>query len=210
MLVQRIIHYPAMGKAGELRAALEERSKAANASGSPHSLTQRMFWIEPALVHNIRFDNLAAIEAYQAKNVNDAAFREITGNIGSLLSRPQETELFETLATKPASTTPQFALLVRRYPSLDKVSEARKILEARVDASMPGRIGAAMSAQVFPPDGPVIVMNHVFASMASIDEYRAAIAQAPGGLDGRNSELASIERRTPQQAIYRILQPFPA
>lgn len=42
MYTQRIIHFPALGKDPELRAALEERNASGNAL-APHALGQLMF-----------------------------------------------------------------------------------------------------------------------------------------------------------------------
>jgi hypothetical protein len=209
MLTQRIIHYPALGQGAALRGALEERSKAANASGSPHSLTQRMFSKEAALIHNIRFDNLAAIQAYQARNASDEAFQTVTAKIGGFLSRPQETELYETLVSAELNGgTPAFTVRVKLLPAAGKGSALRKLLEARATKSIAGRLGAGLGAQMFAAEGPAYVVTHIFGSLAGVDEWRAANAKDPSYQSGLD-EIAALTRAPASQEVLRILQPFP-
>jgi hypothetical protein len=106
---QRIIHFPALGKNAELRTALEERNKSGNAA-APHALSVSMFALEPTFVHAIRFENLAAIEAYQDRQLADAAFQAQAGKIAQCLSRPQAVLLYEDLVTIPVTDTPKFLL----------------------------------------------------------------------------------------------------
>ena len=73
MYIQAIYHYPAIGKAQELIAALAERNKASKAAGVPHMLTQRMFGPEPLFVTAMQFQDLAAIEAWQESNAQPAS-----------------------------------------------------------------------------------------------------------------------------------------
>src|SRR5438105_1162760 len=83
MYTQRIIRTPALGKNAEVRAALEERNRTAAA---PHALSVSMFALEPAYIHSVRFENLAAIEAYQERQQGDAAFQAFGHKINQYLS----------------------------------------------------------------------------------------------------------------------------
>src|SRR5713226_8464624 len=106
MYTQRIIHRPALGKGTELRAALEERNSAANAAAS-HALNVTMFALEPAYIHSIRFESLAAIEAYQEQQQGDAAFQAVGRKIMQCLSRPQGVLLYEELMGTEETTIPK-------------------------------------------------------------------------------------------------------
>ena len=120
----------------ELRAALEERNAAGNAA-APHALWVNMFAPEPTLVHAIRFENLAAIEAYQDKQLADPAFLAQTGKIGQCLSRPQSVLLFEQLWRTGAATQPKFLLRTRLSPAAGKVAGAAGRLRGAAEEGSP-------------------------------------------------------------------------
>ena len=208
MYTQSIIHAPALGKNAELRAALEERNTAANAAGSPHALAASMFSPEPVLIHRIRFENLAAIEAYQDKNRDDPAFLAATAKIGQCLARPQAMLLHEELAGTPGTTPPKFLIINRICPAAGKVGEIRALIEDRIGKAQPGLSGARLSVQVASLDGPAFRVTLLFASMAAIDEFRAAAATDAGTRQFLES-VASLSRTPVQQRWNRVLAPFP-
>lgn len=207
MYTQRIIHFAAVGKGPDLRAALEERNKEANAA-APHSLSTRMFSPEPALVHSIRFDNLAALEAYQGRNLSPA-FQATGVRINQCLSRERATELYETLVPAQVSGTPKYSLRIKQSPAAGKGAELRGLLEERIRKSIPGRLGAGLSTQVAPPDGAAFVVTHLFSNLAGLDEFRAA-NQKDSSFQTWANQVAGIVARPNQQELLRILVPFSA
>ena len=87
MYTQRIIHTPAVGKSQELRAVLLERNASGNAD-APHSLSVNMFSPQAGYVHAIRFENLAALEAYQERpSLRESAFQEQGRRIDQCLAQ---------------------------------------------------------------------------------------------------------------------------
>ena len=210
MYVQRIIHVPALGKNAELRAALEERNTAGNAL-APHALSVSMFSLEPAFIHSIRFENLAAIEAYQEKQQADAT-RETWGRkITQCLARPQAVVLYEELGA-PGQTgmgsPPKYIIRNRYSPAPGKGPELQAALQERVEKSRTaGPLGARLSRQVASIDGPAFAVSLYFASMAAIDEFRAANAK-DSSLRPFLTQVASLVRAPMQQRINRLLIPF--
>lgn len=207
MYTQRIIHFPALGKGPELRAALEERNASGNAL-APHALSQLMFSPEPAFVHSIRFENLAAIEAYQGRAL-DATFQAQGQKINQCLARERATVLYEELAGTGVKATPKFLIRNRHLPAPAKGQELRAVLEERMRKEVPGVCGAGLARQVASPDGPAYATTLLFASMADIDRLRSANDEDrtfPAFL----TKVASLTRAPVQQRIHRILAPFPA
>ena len=209
MYTQRIIHIAALGKNADLRRALEERNATANAAGSPHALQMRLFSPEPALIHSIRFENLAAIEVYQDKNAGDSNVAAQTAKISQFLARPQTSELYQTLVPAQVSGTPKFSLRNKRCPALGKGPELRRLLEEVARRSVPGRIGASLAAEFVTPDGPAFVTTSLFASLAGMDQYRAANTE-DASFRALLSQVNALLARPAQQEILRILVPFPA
>ena len=104
MDTQRIIHVPAVGKGPELWAALDAR----NATGNKfalHALTQHMFSPQQAYVHGIRFENLAAIEAYYDAPLPNP---EVGRRIEQCMARERAVLLYEGPFSTPVTTTPKF------------------------------------------------------------------------------------------------------
>ena len=206
MYTQRIIHFPAIGKGAELRAALEERNTSGNAD-APHALSVLMFSPQPAFVHSIRFENLAAIEAYQARPL-DATFQAQGRKIDQCLARDRVSVLYEELAGTGASATPKFLIRFRHCPTPGAGQELRAVLEERVRKGTTGVAGARLSRQVVPPDGPAFSVTLLFASMADIDQSRSANEQDPTFLSYVN-KVASLSRAPAQQRMHRLLANFP-
>ena len=96
------------------------------------------------------------------------------GTIDHYLSRPAASELCETLVPRQGSGRAKFALGIKHYPAAGKGPELRQFLEERVRTDIPGRIGAHLTTQVAPPDGATFLVPHLFASLAGLDEFRAA------------------------------------
>ena len=211
MYTQSIIHFPLPTKIVELRTALLERNDAANAGGTPHSLSVSMFTPEIAFIHRLRFESLAAIEAYQDKQRQDAGFAAAMAKVSPCLARAQSGVLHEELIMTPApgaGAPPKFSIANRVCPSAGNVGEVRARIEERISKPQPGVLGVRLGIQVGSPDGPAYRVQRLFASMAAIDEFRAAEAADPSARDYYDT-IASLCRVPGQQRWNRILSPFP-
>jgi len=206
---QRIIHFPALGRNAELRAAMEARTAAAVAAGSRHALATRIMSTEPAFIHSIQFENLAAIEAYQDRNAADPNFAAQTAKITQCLSQPQGTELFEILIPAQPTATPKFSLRVKRHPAPGKAPELRKLLEERVRSSVPGQVGRALFTQVASPEGAAFITMTLFAGLAGLDQFRAANAADPA-FQKWSVQVSELTVGPTGQELLRILQPYPS
>jgi hypothetical protein len=208
MYTQRIIHVPVVGKSADLRAALLERNASGNAD-APHALSVHMFAPQPGFVHSIRFENLAAIEAYQGRQL-DAAFLAQGRKIDQCLAQERVTVLYEELGGTGATAAPKFLIRNRYCPAPGKGAELRAVLEERVrKGGTPGLAGAGLSRQVASLDGPAFAVTLLFASMADMDLFRSANEKDATFLPYLN-KVASLSRAPVQQRMQRILAPFPA
>ena len=207
MYTQRIVHIPAVGKGAELRAALEERNASANAAAL-HALSALMFSPQPAYVHSIRFENLAAIETYQGRPL-DETFRAQGRKIDACLAQERITLLYEDLGGTDVTGTPKFLIRNRYSPAAGKGQELRAALEERMHKGTSGLAGARLSQQVVPPDGPAYSVTLLFGSMADIDQFRATQAKDSSFMPFV-TKIASLSRAPLQQRMQRILAPFPS
>jgi hypothetical protein len=209
MYTQRILHAPALGKNAELRKALEARNSAGNAA-APHALSVSMFAIEPVFIHSIRFESLAAIEAYQERQFADPDFQVQAGVIAQCLARPQGVLLYEELAGTPVTGAPKFLIRNRILPAPGRERELRDVLEERVTGQRaPGLAGAGLSRQVASVDGPAFVTTLLFTNLAEVDKFRAVNDYDPT-FASFVQKVASLTRGPTQQRMARILIPFPA
>ena len=119
MYTRRIVHVPALGKNAELRAALEARNASGNAL-APHALSVLMFSPQPAFIHSVRHENLAAIEAYQERQRSDPTVEAQGGTITECLARPQAVLLYEELVATGVTGTPKFLMRTRVCPAPGK------------------------------------------------------------------------------------------
>jgi len=168
-----------------------------------------MFSPQPAFIHSIRFDNLAAIEAYQEGQQADATFQAWGNKVAQCLAQPQAVLLYEELVATGLAEAPKFLLRIRQCPAPGKGPELRALMEERVKGRGPGLVGAGLSEQVASLDGPAFAATLLFASMAGMDEFRAASRKDPA-FQGYVNQVAALTRVPSQQRVQRILAPFPA
>lgn len=102
MFIQRVILSPAMGKARDLRALVEERTKKGQAQGQMVSLATPVFGDDiGSLVVTIRFNDLAEIDKRRAQNAADKEWQEYIGKVSSLATAKYE--LHEVIVPFPKS-----------------------------------------------------------------------------------------------------------
>ncbi|HZT06053.1 MAG TPA: hypothetical protein VFC51_03415 [Chloroflexota bacterium] len=206
MYTERIIHVPAVGKGPELRAALEARNATGN-KAAPHALSVHMFAPQPGFVHSIRFENLAAIEAYMAAHLPSP---EESRKIDQCLARERAVVLYEELDSTPLKATPKFLIRNRYQPSAGNGPELRNVLAERLQKGIGGAVaGAGLSRQIGSLDGPALAVTMLFASMADMDAHRAANA-SDRSFQPYLNKVASLCRAPMQQRIQRIIAPFPS
>ena len=209
MYTQRIIHTPAVGKSQELRAVLLERNASGNAD-APHALSVNLFSPQAGYVHAIRFENLAALEAYQERpSLRESTFQEQGRRIDQCLAQERVTFLYEEVAsTGTPSSTPKFLIRNRLSQAPGKGAELRAVLEERLRTATPGLAGARLSQLVVSLNGPAYSTTLLFGSMADMDTFRAAQRNDPT-FQPFLSKVASLTRGPVQQRMQRILAPFP-
>ncbi len=209
MYTQRIIHIPAVGKGPELRAALEARNAAADPA-VPHSLSTHMFSPSPAFVHSLRFENLAAIEAYEARRGQNPAFQAQGQRINDCLAQERISTLYRELSGTPMRGKAGFLIRNRYSPAPGKGPELQAVLAERIEkAANPGVAGARLSQQVGSLDGPAFAVTLLFGSMADMDTFFDANQTDPT-FRPFLAKAASLCRAPVQQRIQRIIAPFPS
>jgi hypothetical protein len=210
MYTVRITHIPAAGKANDLCAALEEHSKASNAAGLSYAVSQPMYTREPSIINSLRYDNLAALEAYQQTGFNDPAAVARRAKIAPCLARPQTAELFETLVQPRLNgARASYVLRVSFYPALGRFGELRQLLEERARTPATGTISTGLAAQVAAEEGQNLVAAILFPSLAALEEFRKA-NQTDSAFQTFQAKLAGLVTRTLRQSLERVLVPFGA
>ncbi len=208
MYTVRISHVPATGKGPQLRTALEEHSKASNAEGGSYALSQQQYSPEPVFVNTMRYENLAAREAYIAAN-NEA--RQVRlAKVAEYLAQPQTAELHQVLL--PASPTGEvnYVLGVTYFPAAGKGPEMRAILEERVRDRYPfaGNVGAALGTPVV-GEAPSFTLNVLFPDLAGLEEFGKA-NQTDAAFQASQAKLSGLMSRPVRRELFRVLLPFPA
>jgi len=98
MFIQRVTLSPAMGKARDLRALVEERTKKGQAQGLRTSLATPVFGDDMgSLVVTVRYDDLAALEKRRAQNAADKDWQEYVGKVSAMATA--RFELLEVLVS---------------------------------------------------------------------------------------------------------------
>ncbi len=208
MYTVRITHHPAPGKAAELRAVLEEHSKASNAEGSPHNLSQPLYASEQTLVNGIRHESLAALEAYGIRSAGDPASTARRAKIGPFLDRPQTSELYENLVTTPRTGHVNYALRRTFYPAPGKGGELRQALEQRAKVPSTGSVGKGLSTQVLGPDRANFVLTTLFSSLEGFEQYLKA-QPADAAVQSFVAQVGALSSGN-RTELHRILVPFSA
>ena len=203
----RIVHVPALGKSPALRAALEERNQSGNAD-VPHALSQNIFSPQNAFVHALRFENLAALEAYQARPL-DATFQAQSQKITECLAAERITFLYEQLtSTGRPSAPPKVLIRNRMAQAPGKGPELRALLEDRLQVKRPSLLGARLERQIGALDGPSFTVTLLFASLAAMEEHFRA-NETDASFASYLGKMAPLLRAPVQQRIQRVIAPFP-
>jgi hypothetical protein len=209
MYTEVIIHHPAPGKGADLRAALEERSKAANAAGSPHLVAQLLYAEEPTFANLIRHDSLAAIDEYGNRRASDPSFQVFLSKTAAADARPPSIALYENLVAAQPTGPVNYALWRTFYPAPGKAGALRAAVEKRAHTSSPGAIGKAVYAQILGADRNHFVLVTLFPSLAGFESYLKAQPSDPS-VQAFAAEVGTLAAAGGRSDLYRVTLPFPA
>lgn len=202
MYTQVIYHYPAVGKAPNLIAALAERNKASKAAGLPHAVAQRMYGPEPVIVSATQFQDMGAIEAWQQQSA-EPSFQAVVAKINATLSRPQSVELVEPVISAEPGSEAKYVFAASYFPAAGRAADLRQALNQRVrETKLAGAVGMGFNTQIAPEEGATFTVNVLFSSLSGFEEaIHDSAFRTPAG-------DPSMLARPIRQRLYRILMPF--
>lgn len=202
MYAVRHLHIPAKGKAQQLRAALEEHTKASNAEGGSYSVSQELYSPEGAFINLVTYDSLAAIDEYNASR-NPERLARIT-KIGELVER-RWMELHEWLLPPEPTGEFNYVLRINYSPQMGKGSELRKILAERVRSRYPfsGNVGAGLTTRAL-GEGQELTVNVLFPNLAGLEEFRNA-NQTEASFQASQAKVVALLGKPGRQELLRVL-----
>lgn len=214
MYIHRESSYPAQGKGRELRALLEERVKAQQASGQAVSLGVQLFAGPEGMsyIRNARHEDLAAYEAARRRNQSDPAFPAYQAKVATLISRPNSSQLFEVLIPNPAGNplrAPYFTQRALGYPAVGKGPELRAIMEERVKGLQSSGQRATLGVSVYGTDGQEFTTTLAFQDLAALESYRRRNQSDPA-FQAYVAKVNPLIRQGPKVELAEVLIPFPS
>ena len=209
--IQRISHYPAVGKGPELRALLEEWARTAPSRGFAHNLTSQLLSSEgPNFINGIRHENLAAFETYPERSRANPGFGPFATKEEPLLDRSAQSELVEVLIPPPRQApTPKFTLRFSHYPTMGKGPALLALLEERVKTMQSrGRVFRGLTRRAFSSEGPVFASIIGFQDMASLEAFQHNNQRDPK-FRAFAKKAESLMARPSKIELFQMLVPFP-
>ena len=209
--IQRISHYPAVGKGQELRALLEEWARTAPSRGFAHNLTSQLLSSEgPNFINGIRHENLAAFETYPERSRANPGFGPFATKEEPLLDRSAQSELVEVLIPPPSQApTPKFTLRFSHYPTMGKGPALLALLEERVKTMQSrGRVFRGLTRRAFSSEGPVFASIIGFQDMASLEAFQHNNQRDPK-FRAFAKKAESLMARPSKIELFQMLVPFP-
>jgi len=208
MYTEVFTHHPAPNKGAELRATLEERSRAANSAGSPHLVGQLLYAAEPTFVNAIRHESLAALEDYGNRRAGDPSFQAFLSKTAVADARPPSSALYESLVAAAPTGAVTYALWRTFYPAPGKVGELRAAIEKRAHTPSPGAVGKVVYSHIHGPDRNHFVLITLFPSLAAYESYFKAQPTDPA-VQAFAAQVGGIAAAGGRSDLYRVLLPFP-
>lgn len=208
MYNQYIVLFPVARKGPELRTLLMERVKAANAAGTPHALTTRMFSSDSALTVVIRHPDLTAVESYQDKNEADPAFQQFRDDVTSVIGHPSTNTMYREIT---APDNPRGTVYISRIffrPILGKGPELSKLLEERALDNNSRGVPAGLLERVVAAGGPTYMMTFHFPNLEAF-QNRTENQPADPGFAAFNAKLNQLIELAPEQVLSRVIVGFP-
>jgi hypothetical protein len=211
MYFRLVNHFPAMGKAPELRVLLEDRVRTGERERLARSaLLTELLGPEPALVHAIQHEDFAAWESHVARIASDPNFQATAAKMQAIMSRPQTQELHQILTRFTTTKDANYLWSNTFFPVPGKAPELRRLLEERVNTSTErGSAAATLMSQMYPPDGANFTLAIAFSDLASLEAYQSGM-QTDAAYASWSTALTSVLVRPNRQRISRVLVPFPS
>ena len=205
--VRQVKLFPAMDKAAEVRALLEEQVKS-NPQNERQLLAQNIVGELPAFVITSIFDDIAALEKNRDATWANRAFLDFQSKLTPLLRQPTEVTILETIVATTAGpgATPRYSHQVTILPTAGAVPEVRSVLEGFAKGQQAdGRPYFRMHQRLFSAIGPVFSMGDSYESLSEFDSVNKARADKVRGF---SNQLAPITRTPITQELREVLVPF--
>ena len=208
MIVFRVVHYPAIGKAGELRTLIEENVKQSQADGVRTTLIQKVvFDSGPVFVANRVFDNMEALEKFRDQIVSNPTYRESVEKAAPLRRKDIDIEIFNVLVPRSGENVPgRYTFRALAYPALGKEPLVRSIMTESVKSYQAERPFSMLSAQLFSSQGVVFVFSDSFETLAEFENV--TINNPSTSLQAAAAQGISLSRAPIVNELYEVLIPF--
>ena len=205
--VRQVKLFPAMDKAAEVRALLEEQVKS-NPQNERQLLAQNIVGELPAFVITSIFDDIAALEKNRDAIWANRAFLDFQSKLTPLLRQPTEVTISETIVDPTAGpgAGPRYAHQALVYPKNGAEPEVRSVLEGFAKGQQAdGRPYFRMGRRLFSAIGPVFSMGDSYESLSEFDKVnQARVAKVPDFF----KQLGPITRAPMAQELREVLVPF--
>lgn len=143
-----VLFSPALGKANELRTALEERTRQQQAAGIDSELDELCAGPEPGFGLVLRFDDLSAFGAYRDRMQKDTAFQQYAARVGQLITRPPARILWQDILDNTVNKPWEYLQIVTFTPGVGHLNslawELRERLETRHKRGRAGGLYASV------------------------------------------------------------------
>ena len=205
--VRQVKIFPAMDRAAEVRALLEEQVRGVSQSERT-LLAQNVFGELPAFVITSIFDDIGAFERNRDALWADRAFLDFQAKLNPMLRQPTEVMIAETIVTTAAGPgpTPRYSHQALIYPNNGAEQKVRSVLEgfARGQQS-DGRLYFRMARRLFSATGPVFSMGDGYWSLSEFDSVNKARADKVREF---SNQLAARTRAPMTHELREVLVPF--
>ncbi len=205
--VRQVKLFPAMDRAPEARALLEEQVKS-NSQNERQLLAQTMLGELPSFVITSIFDDIGALEKNRDAIWANRAFLDFQSKLNPMLRQPTEVTISESIVSTMSGTgaMPRYAHQVLIYPKNGAESEVRSVLEGFAKGQQAdGRPYFRMARRLFSAIGPVFSMGDSYESLSESDSVNQARANKVSDVSNR---LAPITRAPSTHELREVLVPF--
>jgi hypothetical protein len=202
----QIIHHPALGKANDLRTALEERARDHQAAGIDCQLDQPCAAMEPTLGLILRFDDLTAFESFRERSRTDSATQTWMSRVAGLGSRPVSTILWEPILSNTVEKQWSHMQVVNFTPGVGHANALIWELRERVEMRHREKLACGLYTSVY--SGPQTIALVMGASnVAEVQGWSERNRSDPGFLAFQD-RISPLLGAPPQVQLMRTLVRF--
>jgi hypothetical protein len=202
VFIQRVSFFALPGKATEIRAILEERTRERQAKGVRTSLSVTAFGPEPHTNLAFAFDDLGALEEYRASELGQADPR-----VGPLI-RANRSELLEMLLQGPPASTPaRFSQRVTLMPALGKGRDVQQLVLDMAKTRHAEGVRQSVTLQVAGAAAGSVGVTIAFGSALEFEKVRAR-NQADSAFQAFVQRLAPCLAHSSTVELFSIVVPF--